>query len=83
MVFLIRTEKAKNIALVTDIEELHTQTNDVLNDILRDIDDEKWILPCTRALLIDDLIQYKSQLRDFAEMLKVPFDVLVVVGKEE
>lgn len=83
MVFLIRTEKAKNIALVTDIEELHTQTNDILNDILRDIDDEKSILPCTRDLLIDDLIRYKSQLRDFAEMLKVPFDVLVVIEKEE
>ena len=80
MVFLIRKEKANHISFLTDVKEMHSATNEVLDGIRKDLDQEK--KPRMRSLLVDDFIQYQDQLDDFADLLKVPFDVLVVVEKD-
>ena len=83
MVFVLRQEKAKNIALLTDVEQMRRQTKHRINAIRFCINDANLSQPRLRTSLINDLTEFQSKLQDLDEMLKVPFDVLVVVEKKE
>jgi len=83
LAFIIRKEKTEDIALITDIEQMRRATKHRINAIRYSIEDKSLSDPRIRSSLIDDYTEFQNKLQDLHEMLKVPFDVLVVVEKEE
>lgn len=79
---LIYEERRKRFI---DLNIVQRQISDAIKEYRKDIDDEKD--PSDLMINLDeslDLISiYESELQDIKAMQKVPFDVLIVIQKED
>jgi len=78
LIFLI--DKIRGWSL--DIRDFQADITEFIELLRKDIDDEK-CLPEMRMENFNAIAFYQSQLRDLTEMQKVPFDVVLIIEKEE
>ena len=78
MIFLI--DKIRGWSL--DIRDFQADITEFIELLRKDIDDEK-CLPEMQMEKFNAIAFYQSQLRDLTEMQKLPFDVVLIIEKEE
>ena len=70
----------ENRCRYVDVAEGRQDTADHIEGLLEDINKEK-LHPEKRSALVDALLGFQDELDGLDEMLKIPFDVLIVVKK--
>jgi len=77
---IIINDKSRGDA--TNIKILQKQITGYIKNYRKNLDSEK-CFPDIRTETLDLIAYWESQLRYLTEMQKIPFDVLIVIEKEE